>query len=276
MPSYFYSFGLFICLGGLGLILGSFVNVIIARYPKMLEARWQRECQDYLSVNTQADTTAFNLMQPASHCPRCQHRLAWHELIPLLSYFLLKGHCHYCHQKISARYPVVECLSAALLLIIGFRFGFTIYALSLMLLAELLLALFFIDLNTQLLPDDFTLPALWLGLIMSLYSPLTNPTEAILGASMAYVLPWGIALLFKWIRHKEGMGHGDFKLFALWGAWLGIQMLPLLFLLAVFLGLIFSVSLLVLKKISFQQRFAFGPAIILAGVLLLLQVDVGV
>lgn len=260
-------------LGLLGLVIGSFINVVIQRFPKILQARFEEECREFLSLPPLKKSEIFNIAIPRSHCPRCKHRLAWQDLVPVLSYCFLGGCCRYCKAKISWQYPVVEILSAAILILIAHEGGINTYSILLMLLSEALLALAFIDLNTQLLPDDFTLSLLWVGLLFSLISPIITASSAILGAAVGYLAPWFIAKLYKLVRHKEGMGHGDFKLFALFGAWLGMQALPALFLVAVILGLIFSVIALVFKKINFNQSFPFGPAIIIAGWALLVWTD---
>jgi len=255
----------------LGLVFGSFINVVIQRYPKMLEQAWKKECESFLKhpKHSNVETENLNLCLPRSHCMQCKHGLKWSDLVPVLSYLWLKGHCRYCKAQISWQYPLVELLSAALLVLIAAQFGFTLYALGLMIMSEALLALAFIDLNTQLLPDDLTLSLVWSGLLLSLISPLTSPSMAILGAAAGYLFPWLIAKAYKLIRKREGMGYGDFKLFAAFGAWLGIQALPTLFLGAALLGLVFSLIGLSLKKMDLQQAFPFGPAIIIAGVILL-------
>lgn len=260
-------------LGLLGVIIGSFINVVIQRFPKILQARFEEECREFLSLPPLKKSEIFNIAIPRSHCPRCRHRLAWKDLIPVLSYCFLGGRCRYCKARISRQYLVVEILSAAILILIAHEWGVNTYSILLMFLSEALLALAFIDLNTQLLPDDFTLSLLWAGLLFSLISPITTAPLAILGAAVGYLTPWCIAKVYKLIRHKEGMGHGDFKLFALFGAWLGVQALPALFLVAVVLGLIFSVMALLFKKINFNQSFPFGPAIIIAGWVLLVWTD---
>ena len=253
----------------LGLILGSFINVVIARYPKMLTQTWRKECLEFLNLPTET-RVHFNLALPRSHCPHCQHQLAWHDLFPVLSFAWLKGKCRYCHTKISWQYPLVEIVNSIILVVIAERFGLTFHAATLMLASEILLVLALIDFNTQLLPDEFSLSLLWLGLIVSATTDSIAPYAAILGAALGYALPWCINFLYRLFRKREGMGYGDFKCFAAFGAWLGIQALPCLFLLAISLGLVFSVAGLILKKLQFKQTFPFGPAIIAAGWAMLL------
>jgi leader peptidase (prepilin peptidase) / N-methyltransferase len=262
--------GLIAFSGLLGIFIGSFINVIIARVPKILERQWQAECASYLKQKTPDQSAQFNCCYPASHCPHCQHKLHWLDLIPIISYFCLKGRCRYCKQSIAWQYPLVEILSGLLWIIIVQHFGISLTTLAYLILSEYLLALSFIDLNTQLLPDNLTLPLLWLGLIWSLVSPTLSPSSAILGAFAGYTIPWSLAWLFLKIRRKEGMGYGDFKLFAALGAWLGVNNLPLLILLAALLGLIFSLGKILLTKSSFKDHYPFGPAIALAGWLLLI------
>ncbi len=256
----------------LGLAVGSFLNVVIARYPRILEQRWQAECAAYLTPNEPVKIAPYNLAVPNSHCPRCQHRLGWKDLIPICSYLLLKGDCRYCQSKISWQYPIVEILSAALFVGISLVFGLSLYAGILIILSEVLLSLAILDLNTQLLPDDFTLNLLWAGLILSATTTLTTtPAAAIFGAAIGYSLPWCVNFLYRLIRKREGMGYGDFKCFAALGAWLGIQAMPSLFILAVALGLVFGLIGLLFKEVKFQQAMPFGPAILLAGWVILMQ-----
>lgn len=258
-------------LAFLGFAVGSFLNVVIARYPKILAQRWQAESAAYLNLKDSVGTAQFNLAVPNSHCTHCQQRLAWKDLIPVCSYLLLRGHCRYCQSKISWQYPIVEILSAALFVGISLVFGLNLYAGILIIISEVLLTLAIIDLNTQLLPDDFTLNLLWAGLILSVTTTFTTtPAAAILGAAIGYALPWCINFLYRLIRKREGMGYGDFKCFAALGAWLGLPAIPSLFILAVALGLVFGSIGLLFKKIKFQQAIPFGPAILLAGWIILL------
>lgn len=253
----------------IGLVMGSFLNVVVYRLPLMLQRDWRRECRELLELPAEP-IEKFNLLLPRSRCPHCQQPLSWKENIPLLSYLFLKGKCAYCKTVISFRYLLLEILSAVLSVITAWHFGFGWQTFAALILLWGLLALAFIDLEQQLLPDNITLPLLWLGLLISITNLFTNSTTAILGASAGYSLLWVIAWLFKTITKKIGMAHGDFKLFALLGAWLGWQLLPFVLLIAALLGSLVGILLIATKQQSRHTPIPFGPFLAFAGWIALL------
>jgi leader peptidase (prepilin peptidase)/N-methyltransferase len=257
----------------LGLLIGSFLNVVVYRLPHMLQQAWRNECSELLNIKTPAELSApenFNLCLPRSHCPQCKKQLTWQENIPLLSYLLLRGKCAHCQQAISWRYPALEFSSAVISLLMALHFTSAWPLLAALIFSWSLLALVFIDIEQQLLPDIITLPLLWLGLLCSLFYFFTDPASAIIGAMTGYTFLWLIAWLFYKITKKVGMGHGDFKLFALLGAWLGWQLLLPVLLLASLLGAAVGMSLIVLKKQSRYTPIPFGPFLAFAGGIALL------
>ena len=247
-----------------GLIIGSFINVAIYRLPIMLKNSWQKECENFLG-KTPSPATNFNLFYPRSHCPKCNHLIPlWHN-IPLLSYLILKGKCKNCQAKISYRYPLVELLSSAAAVWITYTHGLSIETCALLLLTWSLITMIFIDLEHKLIPDNLTLPLLWIGLLLNVRGVFVPPETAIIGAICGYMIPWFIANAFKLVRKIEGMGYGDFKLFALFGAWFGWQTLLLTITLSALLGSIVGITLVLCKKHKFQQELPFGPYIAIVG-----------
>ena len=242
----------------LGLIIGSFLNVVIVRIPHMV-----------LEV-FESDPPSFNLLWPASHCPKCQVTIHWFDNIPILSFIWLKGQCRHCQQKISPRYPFVEALTAILSYIVALHFGPTLYTAWSLMLVWALIALAMIDFEHTILPDNITLPFLWVGLFANTFDVFTSAKEAILGAIIGYLSLWIIFWVFKLLTRKEGMGYGDFKLLALLGAWLGWQALPLIILVASFLGSVVGISLILLKKKDRNSAVPFGPFLAIAGYSVLL------
>jgi len=260
-----------VVLAGLvGLCVGSFLNVVIHRLPKMLERGWQAQCAE-LAGQPAADLPPYNLITPRSRCPDCEHPIAAYENIPVLSYLFLRGRCSACGARISQRYPFVELLSGALTVAALARFGLTPAALAACVLLWSLIALMFIDFETQLLPDNITLPLLWVGLSANLvgFVPGVNLRDAVIGAIAGYLVLWAIYWLFKLVRGKEGMGYGDFKLLAALGAWLGWQMLPLVILLSSIIGAAIGLALVAFKGRDRQLPFAFGPYLAIAGAIAL-------
>ena len=249
-----------------GLLVGSFLNVVIFRLPVQLQRDWQRDARSYLGLDEAGPAAArFNLLVPASRCPGCQTPLRpWHN-IPVLSYLALKGRCGQCMVRISAQYPLVEIASAVLSVAVVSQFGWTLTAALLLVFTWALLALAVIDWNTQLLPDAITLPLLWLGLLVNTQALLVPLADAVIGAAAGYLLLWSIYWLFKLLTGKEGMGYGDFKLLAALGAWLGWQMLPLIIILASFAGAIIGLVGMVLQRRDRQLTIAFGPYLAIAG-----------
>ncbi len=256
------------------LAVGSFLNVVIHRLPRMIEEDWRRECdQGAEATDKPPAPKSVTLSRPASHCPSCGHRLRPLENIPLLSYLFLRGRCSACQAPISLRYPLVEAATAVLSVLVVWRFGFTWESLAALVLTWGLVALAVIDFDTQLLPDAITLPLLWLGLLLSLQGWFTESHSAILGAALGYLSLWGIFQLFRLLTGKEGMGFGDFKLFALFGAWLGWQHLPQIILLSAVTGAVVGTLLIVTRGHDRQIPIPFGPYLAAAGWLSLMWGD---
>ena len=250
-----------IMAGVLGLMVGSFLNVVIHRLPKMMEMGWRQQCAELLQGGTdQADPPApYNLIVPRSACPHCSHAISAWENIPILSYVLLRGKCKECGAAISPRYPIIEAISGLLCAYAAWHFGFGWTAAGALLLAWALLALTAIDIDTQLLPDDMTLPLLWAGLLFNQFEIFTSLSSAVWGAVLGYLALWSVYWLFKLTTGKEGMGYGDFKLLAALGAWLGWQMLPLIILLSSLVGAVVGITLIVALKHGRNIPIPFGP-----------------
>ena len=242
----------------LGLMVGSFLNVVIHRLPKMMEFGWRQQCAE-LRGEEPAVTPAYNLVIPRSACPHCNHAIGVLENIPVLSYLLLRGKCKGCGAAISPRYPVIEAISGVLCAYAAWRFGFGPVTAGALLLIWALLALTAIDFDTQLLPDDITLPLLWLGLLFNLFGVFASLPSAVLGAMFGYLALWGVYWLFKLVTGKEGMGYGDFKLLAALGAWMGWQMLPLIIMLSSMVGAVVGITLIVAAKHGRSVPIPFGP-----------------
>lgn len=267
---------LFVALAGiLGLLVGSFLNVVIHRLPKMMENEWREQCAELSAPIDQApghsaQKPTYNLVLPRSACPSCGHRISALENIPVVSYLALGGRCRGCKSKISARYPIVEAMTGLLSGLVAWHFGFGIAGLSALILLWGMIALTFIDADTQLLPDSITLPLLWLGLIVNSDSTFTDLRSAVLGAVFGYLALWSVYWLFKLATKKEGMGYGDFKLLAAIGAWLGWQVLPLVILLSSVVGAVIGIALIVLARMGRNIPLPFGPYLAMAGFIALL------
>jgi leader peptidase (prepilin peptidase)/N-methyltransferase len=253
---------------GVGLCVGSFLNVVIHRLPKMLERGWEAQCAE-LRGEAPAPGPAYNLLVPRSACPACGAPVTALQNIPVLSWLLLRGRCAGCKAPISARYPVVEVLGGLLAAGAIWRFGVTAQGLAGCVLLWSLLALTMIDFDTQLLPDSITLPLLWAGLIANLWQTFASLPDAVIGALAGYLSLWMIYWLFKLIRGKEGMGYGDFKLLAALGAWLGWQLLPVIVLLSSVVGAGIGIALIVFKGRDHAVPLAFGPYLAIAGAIAL-------
>jgi leader peptidase (prepilin peptidase)/N-methyltransferase len=251
-----------------GLCVGSFVNVVIHRLPKILERGWEVQCAD-LRGETLPEIPAYNLVVPRSACPACGHRITALENIPVLSWLVLKGKCSACKAPISARYPLVEVLGGLLAVFAVHRFGVGPQGIAACALLWTLLALTFIDFDTQLLPDDLTLPLLWAGLLVNLSGLFVPLESAVIGAAAGYVSLWMVYWLFKLIRGKEGMGYGDFKLLGALGAWLGWKMLPLIILLSSVVGAAIGIALIVFRGRDHSVPIPFGPYLAIAGAIAL-------
>jgi leader peptidase (prepilin peptidase)/N-methyltransferase len=240
------------------LLIGSFLNVVIHRLPKIMETDWHAQCAE-LRGEVMPDAPHYSLSLPRSACPKCGHQITALENIPLVSWLWLKGRCSACSSPISARYPLVELLTALLSAAAAWKWGVSVQTLGALLLVWTLIALAFIDLDTTLLPDSLTLPLLWLGLLFNLGSCFTSLQDAVIGAMVGYLVLWSVYWLFKLVTGKEGMGYGDFKLLAALGAWLGWPLLPVTLLLSSVVGAGIGVAMIVFVKHDRRVPIPFGP-----------------
>lgn len=254
----------------LGLVVGSFLNVLVHRLPIMLQQQWQAEAREVLELPSEDPPERYDLVLPASQCPHCGHRIRAWENIPVLSYLLLRGRCSSCRTAISARYPLVELGCAVLTAFIAWHLGASTAAFALMLLSWGLLAMSLIDIEHRLLPDALVLPLLWLGLIVNAFELFVPLEDALWGAVAGYLSLWSVFWLFKLITGKEGMGYGDFKLLALIGAWGGWQILPITLLLSSVLGAVIGLIMLRIKGLKASTPIPFGPYLAIAGWIALL------
>ena len=266
----------FIAIVIFGLLVGSFLNVVIHRVPKMLEAQWAQDVAQYNAQNWAEDVSPesksyqrYNLITPGSACPHCGHKIRSWENIPVVSWLILRGKCSNCAAKISSRYPLIELLTGVLAGIAAWYFGASIQLLAALILTFALISLTWIDLDTQLLPDNITLPLLWIGLLFNMSSTFVPLSQAVVGAVAGYLVLWSIFWAFKLATGKEGMGYGDFKLLAALGAWFGWTALPMIILLSSVVGLIAAVGLMVFKGHQRSQPIPFGPYLAGAGMLAL-------
>jgi leader peptidase (prepilin peptidase)/N-methyltransferase len=258
----------------LSLMIGSFLNVVIYRFPKMMEQEWYQECREFLADEIKEtpvkDISPLTLSTPDSTCPHCQHKIRFYENIPVLSWLVLKGKCSQCKNSISARYPLVEISTALISLVVAHHFGVTSLTCYALLLTWGLITLTMIDFDHMLLPDQIVLPLLWLGLFVNLNNGIVPLQDAVIGAIAGYSSLYIVFWLFKLATGKEGMGFGDFKLFALFGAWIGWQLLPLLILMASVVGAFIGISLMLFKDHQKGQAIPFGPYLAIAGWITLL------
>ncbi|EIC23207.1 prepilin peptidase [Thiorhodovibrio frisius] len=285
----------------LGLVVGSFLNVVILRLPRMMELEWHRDCAELLTAEAETasspslvtsatpspiggpsqeqsgeqqskhepvpeqEPAPFSLARPASHCPSCSHRIRAWENIPVLSYLLLRGRCSACRAPIAIRYPLIETLTAVLSLVVVWHFGFSVQAAAALVFTWSMVALAVIDFDTQLLPDAITLPVLWGGLLLSLFGVFVDAETAIIGAIAGYLSLWSVFQLFRVLTGREGMGRGDFKLLALFGAWMGWQALPQIILLSAVPGALVGIALIALGRQKQRTPMPFGPYLAIAG-----------
>ena len=256
--------------GLFGLIVGSFLNVVIHRLPRMLEAEWRAQCAELAGTPAGDGDERFNLLFPPSHCPSCRAPTKPWQNIPLLSFALLRGRCRHCKKPISWPYPLVEAAAGLLAALVIWRFGPTLAGLGSLVFAWTLLALSVIDLDTQLLPDALTLPLLWLGLLVNLGNTLTPLPSAVLGAAIGYLVLWSVYWAFRLLTGKEGMGYGDFKLLAAIGAWLGWSMLPLVILASSFVGAVVGIAMMLMQRQGRGTPMPFGPYLAAAGLIALI------
>ncbi len=256
--------GLSISLTILGLVVGSFLNVVIYRLPKMMEAQWQRDYAQF-SGEVSEVSEKHSLAFPGSRCPHCGAAIKATQNIPVISYLALGGKCASCKAPISVRYPVVEALTALLWVLCGLQFGVSNALAGAMLLTSVLVVLTAIDLDHQLLPDSLTLPLVWIGLLLNIDNTFVSLKRAVLGAVFGYLCLWSVFWLFKIVTGKEGMGHGDFKLLAALGAWFGLAALPTIVLLSSVVGAVLGIALIVTSKQGRETPMPFGPFLAGAG-----------
>jgi len=250
----------------LGLIIGSFLNVVIYRLPIMMQNQWRDECYEFLEQENPTPTDGkFNLVEPNSTCPKCQHKIKPWENIPIISYLFLGGKCSNCKTKISIRYPLVELATGLLSALLAWYFGFSPALLVLLFFTWALVALTMIDIDHQLLPDAITLPLLWAGLLVNTQGIITDLHSAVIGAAAGYLILWTVYWLFKILTGKEGMGFGDFKLLAALGAWFGWQFLPLTIILSSLVGAVLGITLLAIQGKERSTPIPFGPYLAIAG-----------
>jgi leader peptidase (prepilin peptidase)/N-methyltransferase len=258
-------FSFFLTVGLLSLFIGSFLNVVIVRLPRMMEQNWSEECRLFLGLSKETEANTVNLCLPASHCPSCKTAIRpWHN-IPILSFLWLRGHCSTCKAPIAWRYPFVEALTAIASVYVAWRYGITLTTGFALLFTWIIIALTFIDLDHHLLPDQLTLLLLWLGLVASLFNVFCTPSDAIIGAISGYLIFAVVQALFHWVTGKVGMGQGDYKFLAALGAILGWQLLPLIILLASISGIFFTLIHMAIKRHFHSQPLPFGPYLALAG-----------
>ncbi|MFA5495978.1 MAG: A24 family peptidase [Porticoccaceae bacterium] len=248
-----------------GLVVGSFLNVVIYRLPLQLQAAWRRDSRDFLGMEPEAEAPRLNLAFPASHCPHCRHKISAWENIPVISFLALRGKCRHCGAPIALQYPLVELAAAVLAVAAVSHFGPTPQGWLAVVLSWALVTLTAIDVRHQLLPDIITLPLLWLGLLANSQGLFTDLHSAVIGAAAGYLVLWSVFWAFKLVTGKEGMGHGDFKLLAALGAWLGWQQLPLVVLLSSLVGALIGIAAIAAAGRDRQLPMAFGPYLAIAG-----------
>ncbi|QOJ24741.1 MAG: prepilin peptidase [Gammaproteobacteria bacterium] len=249
------------CTTILGLMIGSFLNVVIYRLPEMMKRSWLQQCAELQGKETEVSPT-FNLFTPRSACVQCGHKITAWENIPIISYLMLRGRCSHCHTHISPRYPIVEVITALMSGFVAWHYGYGFVAIAALILVWALIALAVIDLNTQLLPDDITLPLLWIGLLVNTNHGFTDIQSAVIGAVAGYLSLWSIYWCFKLTTGKEGMGYGDFKLLAAIGAWLGWSMLPIVILFSSLVGALVGIGLILTAKLNRNIPIPFGPYLV--------------
>jgi leader peptidase (prepilin peptidase)/N-methyltransferase len=264
-------------VGGIGLCIGSFLNVVVHRLPRMLARDWRQQAFEVIR-ETEGERLprpeeGYDLVKPRSHCPACGHMITAWENIPVVSYLVLRGRCRGCGAHISLRYPLVEALTGALSIVVLLQFGWGWVAAWALIYTWGLLALTFIDFDRTILPDNITLPLLWLGLLVNTQGLFTTLTDAIYGAAAGYLALWSIYWAFKLVTGKEGMGYGDFKLLSAVGAWLGWQLLPLTILLSSFVGAIVGLALILFRRHDRAQPIPFGPFLAAGGWIALMWGD---
>lgn len=267
----------------LGLLVGSFLNVVIYRVPVMLQREWRQQCCEFLELDestvskegTAEQHKVFNLVKPDSHCPKCNAPVRAWQNIPIISYLFLRGRCNACKTPISIRYPIIEAVTGLLSALVAWQFGATALTLALLVLTWCLVCLTMIDFDHQLLPDNITIPLLWLGLLVNtlLADSGVSPRDALIGAALGYLSLWGVYWVFKLLTGKEGMGYGDFKLLAALGAWMGWQPLLLIVILSSLVGAVVGIIMLVVLGRDRNIPIPFGPYLAGAGFIALIWGD---
>lgn len=260
-------------VGFISLLIGSFLNVIISRLPIALQKEWRQQCEFFLATDDaenkknlqQNNYILLDLLLPCSHCPICNTPIKPYDNIPIVSYILLRGKCRACNNKISLQYPLIEIITAILCMLVAYNFGVTWKTITGCFLTYVLIAQSGIDFKHKIIPDELTLPTLWIGIFISIWNIYTPSINAILGAIVGYTVLWGLYWLFYWITKKEGMGYGDFKLLAMLGAWLGWQALPLIIFLSSIIGSIIGVCTILFLHKNRNFQIPFGPFLAIAG-----------
>jgi len=263
----------FVALFVIGATVGSFLNVVIYRLPVMMQREWRQDCLEFLEHPAEADAGKFNLSTPRSRCGNCGHQITALENIPMVSYLVLGGKCSSCKTSISPQYPLVELFTAIVSVVIGWKFGVSLQAAAALLMTWCLIAASGIDIGHKLLPDSITLPLLWLGILLSLFHVFVDLETSAIGAMAGYMSLWSVFILFKLITGKEGMGHGDFKLLAMLGAWLGWKPLIVVILTSSVVGAVVGISMILLKMTERGTQIPFGPYLAAAGWMTLLWGD---
>ncbi len=258
------------CVFVLGLCVGSFLNVVIYRLPVMMQSEWRSDCLEFLEQTPEPATERFNLIVPRSRCGVCGHAISAIENIPVLSYLVLRGKCAECKTPISIQYPIVELFTALVSVVVAWHFGVSLQALAALILTWCLIAASGIDIGHKLLPDNITLPLLWLGIFLGLFNVFIDLETSVIGAIAGYLSLWTIFVGYKLITGKEGMGHGDFKLLAMLGAWTGWKMLFVIVLTSSLVGAVVGITMILLKKTDRATQIPFGPYLAGAGWLTLL------
>lgn len=256
IPSFFISL-----ITIIGLMVGSFLNVVIYRLPEMMKRHWLQQCAELRGETIRA-SPAFNLATPRSACIHCGHKITALENIPIISYLTLRGRCSQCHARISPRYPIVEAITAFMSGYVAWYFGYSFITIAALIFVWALIALAVIDIDTQLLPDNITLPLVWAGLLVNINSGFTDLHSAIIGAIAGYLSLWSVYWCFKLFTGKEGMGYGDFKLLSAIGAWLGWSMLPLVILFSSLVGAIVGIGLIIAARLKKNIPIPFGPYLV--------------
>lgn len=265
LPAVFLSF-IFV----IGLLVGSFLNVVIYRLPVMMNREWRHDCHEFLELPAEKETAKFNLSTPRSRCGNCDHQISALENIPIISYLVLGGKCSSCKTSLSLQYPLVELFTGVVSFIVAWHYGVSEQTIAALILSWCLIAASGIDIGHKLLPDSITLPLLWLGILLAFFDVFVSLEDSVIGAMAGYLSLWSVFILFKLVTGKEGMGHGDFKLLAMLGAWVGWELLFVIILTSSVVGAFVGISMIMLKKTERSTQIPFGPYLAAAGWITLL------